>query len=378
MDNSFFEALEALGEDASVETDVLIDKVKTAMLKAARKMYPNSEDNIRVEIDPDEKIFEMYLQQTVVDDFPIDETEIDLDEARKIKPDVQAGDVIEQKLDISKFGRAAAQSAKQSIRGDLRDINRERILNEFADLENDIITVTVTRVEEGGTMTVQYHKTELYLFPNEQIPGEHLHEGQMIKVYITAIANKQKKPIIKISRARKELLSRLMEQSIPEIYDGIVEIKAVSREPGVRSKVAVVSHDPDVEAVGTCIGPKSSRISAISRELNGEKIDILPYSDNAEEFIATALSPAKVLQVTADPEERACVAIVPNNQLSLAIGSQGQNARLAAKLTGYKIDIKPEYEVPHPVLKTQEEAHAEDKADEFAATGEKASSESEE
>jgi len=267
MDNSFFDALSSLGSEVAVEPDLLIEKVKSAMLKAAKKMYPNSEENIRIEIDPEQKIFEMYLSQTVVEDYPLNETEIDLTEAREIQPDAEPGDIIETRLDISKFGRAAAQSAKQSIKGDLRDITRERILSEFEDLENDNITVKVVRVEDGGTITVQYNNsTELYLFPNEQIPMEHLKEGQMIKVYITAIANKQKKPIIKISRARKELVARLFEKEIPEIYDGIVEIKSISREAGARSKVAVWSNNPNVEAVGACVGVKNSRIFAISKE----------------------------------------------------------------------------------------------------------------
>lgn len=355
MDNSFFDALSSLGSEVAVEPDLLIEKVKSAMLKAAKKMYPNSEENIRIEIDPEQKIFEMYLSQTVVEDYPLNETEIDLTEAREIQPDTEPGDIIETRLDISKFGRAAAQSAKQSIKGDLRDITRERILSEFEDLENDNITVKVVRVEDGGTITVQYNNsTELYLFPNEQIPGEHLKEGQMIKVYITAIANKQKKPIIKISRARKELVARLFEKEIPEIYDGIVEIKSISREAGARSKVAVWSNNPNVEAVGACVGVKNSRIFAISKELNGEKIDIVPYSESVEEFIANALLPAKVIHVdvlsnTAD--DRSCTVVVPNNQLSLAIGNRGQNAKLAAKLTGFKIDIRPEFEIPHPEVK---------------------------
>lgn len=355
MDNSFFDALSSLESEVAVEPDLLIEKVKSAMLKAAKKMYPNSEENIRIEIDPEQKIFEMYLSQTVVEDYPLNETEIDLTEAREIQPDTEPGDIIETRLDISKFGRAAAQSAKQSIKGDLQDITRERILSEFEDLENDNITVKVVRVEDGGTITVQYNNsTELYLFPNEQIPGEHLKEGQMIKVYITAIANKQKKPIIKISRARKELVARLFEKEIPEIYDGIVEIKSISREAGARSKVAVWSNNPNVEAVGACVGVKNSRIFAISKELNGEKIDIVPYSESVEEFIANALLPAKVIHVdvlsnTAD--DRSCTVVVPNNQLSLAIGNRGQNAKLAVKLTGFKIDIRPEFEIPHPEVK---------------------------
>ena len=345
MDN-FFEALSSLGSEANVDIELLIEKVKSAMLKAARKAYPDSEENIRVDIDPETKTFDMFLIQTVVDDEPLDDNEVNIDVARTIDPNAYVGGTVEKRLDIAKFGRAAAQSAKQSIKGDLREINRERILNEFQDLENDLITCQVTQVEPGGAATVQYNKNELYLFRNEQIPGEILREGQMIKVYITTIANKMKKPIIKISRARKELVKRLFELEIPEIYDGTVEIKSISREAGSRTKVAVWSKDPNVDAIGACIGPKRSRISAIVSELNGEKIDIIPYSEKSEEFIAKALAPATVLHVKIlSEEERTCEITVPNNQLSLAIGNRGQNAKLAAKLTGYKIDIKPEFDI---------------------------------
>ena len=356
MDNSFFEALSTLGSEANVDTDLLVEKVKSAMLKAARKAYPDSEENIRVEIDPTTKTFEMYLMQTVVDDEPIDENEVNIDVAKTIDPNAYVGGTVPKRLDIAKFGRAAAQSAKQSIKGDLREINRERILGEFQDLENDCITCQVSQVEPGGTATLLYNKTELYLFRNEQIPGEVLKEGQMVKVYITTIANKQKKPIIKISRVRKELVKRLFELEIPEIYDGTVEIKAISREAGSRTKVAVWSKDPNVDAIGACVGPKRARISAIVSELNGEKIDIIPYSEKPEEFIAKALAPATVLSVTIlSEEDRTCTIVVPNNQLSLAIGNKGQNAKLAAKLTGYKIDIKPEFDVLHTTEEPKEE-----------------------
>ena len=356
MDNSFFEALSTLGSEANVDTDLLVEKVKSAMLKAARKAYPDSEENIRVEIDPATKTFEMYLMQTVVDDEPIDENEVNIDVAKTIDPNAYVGGTVPKRLDIAKFGRAAAQSAKQSIKGDLREINRERILGEFQDLENDCITCQVSQVEPGGTATLLYNKTELYLFRNEQIPGEVLKEGQMVKVYITTIANKQKKPIIKISRVRKELVKRLFELEIPEIYDGTVEIKAISREAGSRTKVAVWSKDPNVDAIGACIGPKRARISAIVSELNGEKIDIIPYSEKPEEFIAKALAPATVLSVTIlSEEDRTCTIVVPNNQLSLAIGNKGQNEKLAAKLTGYKIDIKPEFDVLHTTEEPKEE-----------------------
>lgn len=361
MNNGFFEALSLLGDENSVETEVLVEKVKSALLKAIRKAYPDCEDNIRVDIDPAKKKLEMYLIKTVVDDEPIDYNEINIDEARTIDPAAYLGGTVEYPLDAAKFGRAAAQSAKQSIKGDLREINRENILSQFQDKENECISAKVSQVEPGsGTVTVVYDKTELYLFRNEQIPGERLKEGDQVKVYVTGIVNKSKKPIIKISRAHRDLVKRLFELEVPEIYDGIVEIKSISREAGARTKVAVWSKDENVDAVGACIGPKRSRIQAVVDELNGEKIDIINYSEDPAEFIAKALAPAKVLSVTvSDGEAKECRVIVPNDQLSLAIGNRGQNAKLAAKLTGYKIDIKPEFEIP---IKGMENAAAEEPA----------------
>ena len=348
MNSGFFEALTLLGDENSVETEILVEKVKSALLKAIRKAYPDCEDNIRVDIDPANKKLEMYLIKTVVDDEPIDYNEINIDEARTIDPNAYLGGTVEYPLDAAKFGRAAAQSAKQSIKGDLREINRENILSQFQDKENECITAKVSQVEPGsGTVTVVYDKTELYLFRNEQIPGEHLKEGDQVKVYVTGIVNKSKKPIIKISRAHRDLVKRLFELEVPEIYDGIVEIKSISREAGSRTKVAVWSKDENVDAVGACIGPKRSRIQAVVDELNGEKIDIINYSEDPAEFIAKSLAPAKVISVTvSDGELKECRVVVPNDQLSLAIGNRGQNAKLAAKLTGYKIDIKPEFEIP--------------------------------
>ena len=342
MNNGFFEALADLGTENSVDAEIMIEKVKIAMQKAAQRIYPECKENIRVDIDPEKKIFDVVLLQQVVDEEPYNDTEIHIDEARTIDPNTYVGATVERKLDISKFGRSSAQSAKQSIKGDLRDINRDRILEKFQDKENDIITATVTQVEPGrGSATLVYDKTELYLLRQEQIPGEVIKEGMSLKVYVTGIANKSRKPVIKLSRVHRDLVKRLFELEVPEIYDGTVEVKAISREAGARSKIAVFSHDANVDAIGSCIGPKRSRISAIVRELNGEKIDLIPYSEDPAEFIANALSPAKVLSVTiTDEEQRTCTAIVPNDQLTLAIGNRGQNAKLAAKLTGFKIDIK--------------------------------------
>ncbi|MBE6864592.1 MAG: transcription termination/antitermination protein NusA [Ruminococcus flavefaciens] len=382
--NDFFTALESLGEENSVETELLIDKVKSAMLKAARKAYPHSEENIRVEIDPATKKFEMYIIQEVIDDYPIDENEINIDVAKTIDPDAYVGGTIIKQIDISKLGRMAALSAKQSIKGDLREINREQMLSKFEQKEHECITATVSQVEPGrGTVTVVYQGTELYLFRNEQIPGETLVEGKPVKVYITGIIGKNKKPVVKISRAHKDLVKRLFELEVPEIYDGIVEVKSISREAGSRTKIAVWSKDENVDAVGACIGSKRSRITAVVNELSGEKIDIIPWSEVPEEFIARALAPAEVLKtVITSYEEKICTVIVPNNQLSLAIGNKGQNAKLAAKLTGFKIDIKPQFDTltgdeapelspdfkaPEPLASTASEDEEPEMADEITS-----------
>lgn len=346
MNKDFFRALEALGEENSVETELLIEKVKSAMLKAARRAYPHSEERISVEIDPKTKKFEMYIRQDIIDDEPIDENEVNIDVAKTMDPNAIVGGTIMKELDISKLGRMAALSAKQSIKGDLREINREQMLSKFEQKEHECITARVSQVEPGrGTVTVVYDGTELYLFRNEQIPGETLEEGKSVKVYITGIIGKNKKPVVKISRTHKDLVKRLFEQEVPEIYDGTVEVKSISREAGSRTKIAVWSKDENVDAVGACIGPKRSRITAVVNELSGEKIDIIPWSEVPEEFIARALAPAEVLKtVITSMEEKSCTVIVPNNQLSLAIGNKGQNAKLAAKLTGFKIDIKPQFD----------------------------------
>ena len=345
MEN-FFDALKMLGEENSVETELLIEKVKSAMLKAAKRAYPHSEDRIRVEIDPAKKKFAMYIVQEIIDDEPIDENEINIDVAKTIDPNAMVGGTIIKELDISKLGRMAALSAKQSIKGDLREINREQMLSKFEQKEHDCIVATVSQIEPGrGTVTVEYQGTELYLFKNEQIPGEVLEEGKQVKVYITGIVGKTKKPIVKISRTHKDLVKRLFEMEVPEIYDCTVEVKSISREAGSRTKIAVWSKDPNVDAVGACIGPQRSRITAVVNELSGEKIDVIPWGEDTAEFITRALAPAQVLKtVITSEEEKTCTVIVPNNQLSLAIGNKGQNAKLAAKLTGFKIDIKPQFD----------------------------------
>ena len=373
--NDFFRALESLGEESSVDTGLLVEKVKSAMLKAARRAYPHSEDRIRVDIDPATKKFAMYIEQEVIEDEPIDENEINIDVAKTIDPNAYIGSTILKEIDISKLGRMAAISAKQSIKGDLREISRDQMLSRFESKEHECITAKVSQVEPGrGTVTVDYEGTELYLFRNEQIPGETLKEGQSVKVYITGIVGKNKKPVVKISRTHKDLVKRLFEIEVPEIYDGTVEVKSVSREAGSRTKIAVWSNDPDVDPVGACVGMNGARVNAIVNELRGEKIDIINWSDNPAILIENALSPAKVISVMADPDEKTASVIVPDYQLSLAIGKEGQNARLAARLTGYKIDIKNETqaiesgELPENYMELSEGVYEEeydDDAEEF-------------
>ena len=356
----FFEALQSLGEENSVETEVLIEKVKSAMLKAAKKAYPHSEERIRVEIDPATKKFAMYIAQEIIDDYPIDDNEINIDVAKTIDPNAVVGGTIMKEIDISTLGRMAALSAKQSIKGDLREINREQMLNKFESKEHDCIIATVSQIEPGrGTVTVEYDGTELYLFKNEQIPGEVLEEGQKVKVYITGIVGKNKKPIVKISRTHRDFVKRLFESEVPEIADGTVEIKAISREAGARTKIAVWSNNPNVDAVGSCVGVNGERVKHIVDELNGEKIDIIKWDEDPAVFIENAIRPSEVISVDVYPEDKEAFVVVPDDKLSLAIGLKGQNARLAAFLTGYKIDIKSDRQL--------EEEYAEEKAAEETA-----------
>ncbi len=378
MNNEFFEALDALGTENSVELELLVEKITAAVLKAAQKAYPYAEDDdIRVEIDPAARRFDIFMKKSVVEGEPKTDYEVSFEQARLYDPNCELGDLVECPLDPVAFGRNNAQVAKQSIRGDLRAINRQQVLEKFESKEHEIITVRVTQIDPiRGTVTVEYDHTELYLSRNEQlftetvVDGkptrvyEPLKEGDLIKVYVTTIANRDKKPIVRISRVDRGFVEKLFELTIPEIADGTVTIHAVSREAGFRSKIAVSSNDPNVDALGTCIGPHSSRINAVLRELHGEKIDIIPYSEDPEEFIIRALAPAQVISATLDEEGRAATVVVPNDQLSLAIGNKGQNAKLAAKLTGYKIDIYPEHPDPEP--------ETEDASEEDAASAEKA------
>lgn len=344
MTKELFAALAQLAEENCIPMESLVEKISQAILKAVRKEYDYCDDFV-VNIDPDKNIFDVCVLRTVVDDEPIDLNEINIDEARAVcSPNAQLGDRVPFKLSTAQFGRVAAQYAKQSIRHDIKEFERDKLINQFKDKEHEAVSATVQKIEPGtGNATLTIDKNEVYILKNEQIPGEVLREGQIVKVYVVGIINPDKRPAVKISRKSNELVKRLFELEIPEIYDGTVEIKSIAREAGARTKIAVCSKDPNVDPIGACIGPKHSRIEKIVDELNGEKIDIIIYDEDLSVFIAHALAPADVISVTVEEgEEKKCTVIVPNNQLSLAIGNKGQNAKLAAKLTGCKIDIKPE------------------------------------
>lgn len=342
MNGEFFEALKLMGQENGMEPEALAEIIKQGVTKAIKRDNPNCE-NIRVEINPDTGVFEMGVLKLVVDDEPLDEyNEINIDEARAIDPDCYVGGMCLIEVSPATFGRVAVQNAKQQIKHELKNHERERLIEQFNDKLYECVTAKVERIEARTRNAVlSLDKSEVYLVHQEQIPGEILRPGDMIKVYVVGIANPEKKPALKISRTHKDLVKRLFEMEVPEIADGVVEVMNISRVAGSRSKLAVRSKDKNVDAIGACIGPKKSRISAVVNELHGEKIDIIPYSDDPAEYIARSLAPAQVIKVDliGDSEVPACRVVVPSNQLSLAIGNRGQNARLAAGLTGYKIDI---------------------------------------
>ena len=355
MNKEIFAALSALEKENHIDKEILIDKIKQGIMKAIKRDYPMSE-HITVDIDPDNNKFEMKLQKEVMDVMFVDDpdNEIWLDEAREYDPTVNVGDWVDIPLDPARFGRVAAQNAKQSIKHDIKDYEKARLIEQYQDKEREVVSAVVQKVEPGTlNAIVTIDKNEVYFIRKEQIPGEVLKAGDMIKVYVAGIANSEKRqPVIRISRTQREFVKRLFEIEVPEIADGTVEIKAISRVAGARSKIAVISKDPNVDAVGACIGPKKSRITAVVNELNGEKIDVITYSEDPAEFSAKSLAPAEVIRVDlledlveGDKVQKRCQVIVPNNQLSLAIGNKGQNAKLAAGLTGYKIDILPEVPV---------------------------------
>ena len=348
--NDLFDALEELEKVRGISKELMIEKIKTALLSAYKKEKDGME-NLNVVINEEKKTIKVYQQKTIVETVENPEKEISLEEAQKLSRKNVIDGIVDVELKTKNFSRISAQAAKQVIIQAIREAERDRMAKEYENKREEIVTATVIKVDpQNGNVVVDTGTSQAVLLKTEQIPGETFEVGSHIKVFIMEVNRADAKPtgekgarapIVTLSRTHFGLVKRLFELEIPEIYSGTVIIKGISREAGSRTKIAVESRDPNVDPVGACIGNRSGRIVNILNELGGEKIDIIKYSENPEEYISAALSPATVKSVTLDGE-RSCRVIVEANQLSLAIGKEGQNARLAARLTGYKIDIKTE------------------------------------
>lgn len=342
MNSEFFEALDLIEKEKGIPKAYMLERVEAALTSAFKKDYGVGAENLRIELDEVKKDMRMFIKKTVVETVEKPQEEMALEEANKINPAFEIGDLVEVEIKPKNFCRISAQTAKQVIIQGIREGERGLIYQEFMSSQHEILTGIVQKVDpRTRNATLEIGKTEMMLVANEQVPGEVLKEGDRIKVYVVEVRKIAKGPQIMISRTHPGLVKRLFELEVPEIHDGTVEIKSISREAGSRTKIAVFSKDENVDAIGACVGPKGSRVGNIVNELKGEKIDVIEYSDDPSEYIASSLSPADVISVTLDEEARSCRVIVSDDQLSLAIGKEGQNARLAARLTGWKIDIKP-------------------------------------
>jgi len=340
MNMDFIEALSAIETEKGISKDILIEAIEAALISSYKRNF-NTAQNVRVDIDRQTGIIKVYARKTIVEEVLDPRLEISIDASREINPNYVLGDIVELEVTPRDFGRIAAQTAKQVVTQRIREAERGIIYNTFVDKEEDIVTGIVQRID-ARNIYIDLGKVEAVLPLNELMPSDKFHQSDRVKSFITKVENTTKGPQIILSRTHPGLLKRLFELEVPEIFDGIVEIRSVAREAGFRSKIAVYSRNPEVDPVGSCVGPKGSRVQAIVNELKGEKIDIVNWSESVEEYVANALSPSKVVEVEVFENEKIARVIVPDYQLSLAIGIRGQNARLAAKLTGWKIDIKSE------------------------------------
>lgn len=340
MNEEFLSALSAIEREKGVRKEILFEAIEAALVSAYKRNF-NSAANVRVQLDRETGGIRVYMRLVVVENVTQPQLEISLTEAGLINRSYRCGDIIEKEITPKNFGRIAAQTAKQVVIQRIREAERELVFEEYIDREDDIINGIVQRTEQKNVI-IDLGKTEALLAPAEQMPTDDYRQGERIKAYITEVRKTTKGPQILISRTHPGLLKRLFELEVPEIFDGTVEIKSVAREAGWRSKLAVHSRNKDVDPVGACVGPKGARVQAVVNELRGEKIDIVKWDENPEIYVANALSPAKVLRVRLQEEQKLASVVVPDYQLSLAIGREGQNARLAARLTGWKIDISSE------------------------------------
>ncbi len=353
MNKEFVEALEQVALERGVSADELIDAFEDALAKAylRQKGYRQKDIDegrgpvVEAHLDPRSGTIEVIEVKTVVEEVENPEREIALEEARKYDPEVGLGDEMEFPVDPEEFSRIAVLTAKNVLTQRLKEAERNRIYEEYKDKEGEVLTGQVSRVDNRRNVYVDLGRGEALMPPREQIPTERYHPGQRIKVYLKEVKKSARGPSLIVSRAHPELLKYLMRQEVPEIAEGTVEIKAVAREPGSRSKIAVTSHNPNVDPIGACIGHKGQRIQSVSAELGRERIDVVPWSANAREFIRNALSPATVGKIELDPESKRALVWVSKDQHSVAIGRGGQNVRLASKLTGFEIDFKEAEEI---------------------------------
>ena len=343
MSKELMDALDLLEKEKNISKDSLFDAIENSLITACKNNFGRAE-NIRVEVDRNNCDFKCYADKTVVetaDDVMDPQIEISLDDAKKITKKAKVDDVVAVPLNSKEFGRIATQNAKNVILQKIREEERGAIYNEYFEKEHDIVTGVVQRFI-GKNVSINLGRADAILNENEQVKGEVYRPTSRIRVYVLEVKNGSKGPRILVSRTHPDLVKRLFEQEVAEIQDGTVEIKSIAREAGSRTKIAVYSNNPNVDAVGACVGVNGSRVNLIVDELRGEKIDVINWDDNPGNLIQNALSPAKIVAVFADPDEKSAKVVVPDYQLSLAIGKEGQNARLAARLTGYKIDIKSE------------------------------------
>lgn len=360
----FFEAIHQIEQEKGIKPGYMIEKVTQALLSAYRRDHEGVGENLVIEADEESGTVRLFLKKDIVEEVDNPATEISLEEARMVLPQAQLGDVVRMEVKARNFGRIAAQTARQVIIQGIREAEQGMVYDEFSTKEHELLTGVITRVDpRNGAVTLRIRSgsefTDAYLGTNEQVHGERYEEGQRLKVYVVEVRRATKGPQVLISRTHPGLVKRLFELEVPEIYDGTVEVKSVAREAGSRTKLAVWSADPEVDALGACIGPRHQRIDNVLSELKNEKVDLIQYSDDPVKYIAAALSPADVVSVEELPDGKSCRVVVPDDQLSLAIGKEGQNARLAAKLTGYKIDIKP-VSAPLEPIEEQEQPQAEE------------------
>ena len=361
----FFAAIAQIEQEKGIKPGYMMEKITQALLSAYRRDHEGVGDNLVIEANQETATVRLFLKKDVVESVDNPATEISLEAARAALPQAQVGDVVRIEIKPKSFGRIAAQTARQVIIQGIREAEQGMVYDEFCSKEHELLTGVVTRIDpRNGSVALRIHSgsefTDAYLGANEQVKGEHYVEGQRLKVYVVEVRRATKGPQVLISRTHPGLVKRLFELEVPEIFDGTVEIKSVAREAGSRTKLAVWSADPNVDPIGACVGPRGQRVNTIVDELKGEKMDIIKWSEDPAEYIAAALSPADVISVEELPDGKSCRVVVPDDQLSLAIGKEGQNARLAAKLTGYKIDIKPASAPLEPIEAPEEELFAED------------------